>query len=122
MATFVFQNSRWQFMTYLGGIVEELSHKIPQVTGEEAAEIERKRDNLARAAKTARHHIHGPSVFGDENQASAGMLELSPTRREDSLLSKHIGVPINPIRRGKTIKGIPKEAEIGREGHIYQGS
>lgn len=122
MAAFVFQTSRWQFLTYLLGIVEELSQKITEVTGEEAIEIQRKRDNLARAAETAKHHIRGPDIFGDGNRASiTGMLELSPVSKEDSLLSKHSRTPINSIKRGKSITGIPEEAEVGREGHIYKG-
>lgn len=122
MASFVFQTSRWQLLTYLMGVVDELSQAISEVTGDEAENIQRKRDNLARAANTARNHIRGPDIFGDINRASTtGMLDLSPVSKEDSLLAKHIGLSIDSIDRGKSIEGIPKEAEVGREGHIYRG-
>lgn len=104
------------------GVVDELSQAISEVTGDEAENIQRKRDNLARAANTARNHIRGPDIFGDINRASTtGMLDLSPVSKEDSLLAKHIGLSIDSIDRGKSIEGIPKEAEVGREGHIYRG-
>lgn len=125
MAMFVFQTSRWQFLTYLVELVDELSQSISEISGEEAEEahdIRRKHDNLARAANTAKNHIRGPDIFGDINRASiTGMLDLSPVSKEDSLLSKHMEVSIDPIDRGKRIEGIPKEAEIGRVGHIHRG-
>lgn len=56
------------------------------------------------------------------------MLDLTPISKskEGSLLSKRSSVKVKdlenvrPVGNGGVIKGIPKEAEVGREGHIYQ--
>lgn len=115
MASFVFQTSRWQFLTYLTDIVNELSQRVS-----EADETQRKHHNLAKAAETARYHIRGPDIVGDINRESVtGMLDLSPISKQHGLLSRHIGRPVEDMVRPGNIKGIPKEAEIGREGHIY---
>lgn len=115
MDKFVFQTSRWQFVTYLTGVVDELSQKAP-----DSEEIQRKYDNLAKAAETARHHIRGPDLFGNGNRASAtDMLDLSPESNRNGLLSQYFGKPVEDINRPGKIRGVPKAAEIGREGHIY---
>lgn len=121
MHTFVFQTSRWQFLSYLTSVVDELSRQAPE--GEEADDIQRKHDNLARAAETTRHHLRGPDICGDGNQtAVTELLDLTPISKQDGLLSKHIWQFVDELDREsriKRIKGIPKAAEIGREGHIY---
>ncbi|RMJ23899.1 hypothetical protein PHISP_05238 [Aspergillus sp. HF37] len=115
MASFVFQTSRWQFLTYLTDIVNGLSQRVS-----EADETQRKHYNLAKAAETAKYHVRGPDIVGDINRESVtGMLDLSPISKQHGLLSRHIGRPVEDMVRPGRIKGIPKEAEVGREGHIY---
>lgn len=124
MSIFVFQTSRWQFLTHLLTTITTLSQTIPQKTGKEAIELQRKQENLAKAAEAIRNNITGPELVADHHH----MLDLTPISKskEGSLLSKRNSVRVmdlenmRPVGNGGAIKGIPKEAEVGREGHIYQ--
>ena len=119
---FLFQASRFQFVTYLVGIIQELSQSDDDPNNKDADKNQRKKDNLARAAESARCFITGPDVFGDiSGDSAAGLLDLTPVSRHDTLLSKRSRASNQPLRvmKGKEIKGIPKAAEVGREGHIY---
>lgn len=119
---FVFQASRWQYFTRLSDVVEELSQSSSEASGKEAAELQRKRDHLQKAADVARRHLTGPEVLHSDNRhLEAGMLDLTPAPKRGSLLSKYSGkVSFRPMDDGGEIKGIPQAAEVGREGHIYQ--
>lgn len=114
MSLFIFQNSRWQFLTYLTGVINELSGKASKAQGKEAEEIKRKLDNLSKAADTIRHNITGPDMLGDSNGT---MLNLTPISAQACSSFRKVADECTG-RRG-TIKGIPEAAEIGREGHIY---
>lgn len=121
---FLFQASRWQFVSHLESVIHELSKTAADSNGDskDADQIKRKQDNLARAAETCRLHITGPDVFADERGESVTeMLDLTPVSRHDTLLSKRPKLPTAQLSRegkGKDIKGIPMAAEVGREGHI----
>lgn len=118
MTMFLFQASRWQFVAYLLSVAQELPQ---QNEGPDAEKAQRKRDNLIRAAESAKRHITGPDVFTDvRGEAPTELLDLTPVSRH-TLLSKRAEVANEPLRtmKSKEIKGIPKAAEIGREGHIY---
>lgn len=75
-----------------------------------------------------RRNITGPELVADHDQQSssaAGMLDLTPVSKRESLLSNKSSKAVlndRPVDNGGDIKGIPKEAEIGREGHIYRFS
>ena len=115
MAMFIFQTSRWQFLTYLTGVVDELSRKSPKTEG-----IQRRYDNLARAVETAKSHVRGPVLFGNGNRAAVTkMLNLSPTSKQNGLLSRFTGKAVEDVDHRESIRGIPRGAEIGREGHIH---
>ncbi|KAJ6105609.1 hypothetical protein N7512_009126 [Penicillium capsulatum] len=122
MAMFLFQISRWQFVTYLVNEIQELSQQR-DLNDKDSDKITRKKDNLLRAVESARGHVTGPDVFTDSNgEASTDLLDLTPVSRHDTLLSKRAKVTNQPLHvlQGKEIKGIPKAAEVGREGHIYR--
>ncbi|KAJ5141424.1 hypothetical protein N7526_002419 [Penicillium atrosanguineum] len=121
MSMFLFQTSRWQFVTYLVGIIQQLSKEITECD-DNADQAQRKKDNLVRAAESARSHIIGPEVFTDNQGESAiDLLDLTPVSRHDSLLAKRAETTDEPLHvlKGKGIKGIPKAAQVGREWHIY---
>ena len=125
MSIFVFQTSRWQFLNHITSVINTLSRKASKTGGKESIEIQRKQENLAKAAETVRNNITGPELVADHHQSSVmGMLDLTPISksRQGSLLSKRSSKALaqKPVDNGGIIKGIPKEAEIGREGHIYQ--
>lgn len=126
MSIFVFQTSRWQFLTHLVTVINDLSQASSQTTGKEAFELQRKQENLTRAAESVRQHITGPELVADHHQ----LLDLTPLSKskEGSLLSKKSSKAVmdmdylKPVGNGGVIKGIPKEAEVGKEGHIYRYS
>ena len=119
MPTFLFQTSRWQFVTYLYGVIRELS-KTPTASDKDADAVQRKKDNLARAAEACKRHITGPDVFKDDHGESATeLLDLTPVAKRDTLLSKRPVLEERAPSMRRIFKGIPKAAEIDREGHIY---
>ncbi|CAG7990066.1 unnamed protein product [Penicillium olsonii] len=119
MPTFLFQTSRWQFITYLYGVVRELS-KTPADSDKDADAVQRKQDNLTRAAEACKRHTTGPDVFKDDHGESATeLLDLTPMAKRDTLLSKRPVLEQRSDSMRQIFKGIPKAAEIGREGHIY---
>ncbi|CAG8068366.1 unnamed protein product [Penicillium salamii] len=118
MPTFLFQASRWQFITYLSGVIRELS-TTPADSDKDADAVQRKKDNLTRAAEACKRHTTGPDVFKDDHGESATeLLDLTPMAR-DPLLSKRPVLEQRSDSMRQIFKGIPKAAEIGREGHIY---
>jgi hypothetical protein len=124
MFMFLFQASRWQFVSHLDSVIHVLSKTAaePDGDGKGADQIKRKQDSLARAAETCRLHITGPDIFADDQGESVtGMLDLTPVSRHGTLLSKRPKLPSAQLSRkgkGKDIKGIPMAAEVGREGHV----
>ncbi|KAJ5287492.1 hypothetical protein N7478_003178 [Penicillium angulare] len=120
MSMFLFQTSRWQFVTYLVNTIHILSKPADDPGNKDADKLKRKKDNLLRAAESARQHITGPDLFTDAHGDSATeLLDLTPVTRHDTLLSKRSQASSEPVTRGKEIKGIPNAAEVGRDGHIY---
>lgn len=122
MPMFLFQASRWQFISYLTKTIDDLTQQLSDPNNEDNDKIERKRDNLVRAAESGKSHITGPDVFTDTYGESAmGLLDLTPVSTHDTLLSMRAQMTDEPLHvlRTKEIKGIPKAAEVGREDHIY---
>ncbi|KAL5357754.1 hypothetical protein BJX96DRAFT_163290 [Aspergillus floccosus] len=109
MSLFVFQESRWQFLTHMTKFIDELSREESRASNDTAAEdIRRQKEYLSKAAETANHHLTGPELFSAQTQ----MLNLTPTARKGSLMSKrsrNFSAP--PITNGGQIKGIPRQAE-----------
>jgi len=119
MPTFLFQTSRWQFVTYVSGVIRELS-KTPTDSDKDADAVQRKKDNLARAVEACKRHITGPDVFKDDHGESATeLLDLTPAANHDTLLSKRPVLEERSHSMRRVFRGIPKAAEIDREGHIY---
>ncbi|KAJ5683926.1 uncharacterized protein N7477_000271 [Penicillium maclennaniae] len=121
MSLFLFQTSRWQFVTYLVGIAQQLSKEITE-SDDDNGQAQRKKENLVRVIESARSHITGPEVFTDDQGESAvDLLDLTPVSRHDTLLAKKAETTDDSSRvlKGKEIKGIPKAAQVGREWHIY---
>lgn len=117
MSLFVFQNSRWQHLTYLMNVINELSESASTSRGKEASRVERRRDNLSRAANAVKRHITGPSLL-DGNRGA--LLNLTPSTEKQKYWHMIQESPkIQPLARLGTIKGIPEEVDINHEGHIY---
>ncbi|KAJ5960590.1 uncharacterized protein N7479_007740 [Penicillium vulpinum] len=119
MPMFLFQTSRWQFATYLSGVISELS-KTSTDSDKDADAVQRKKDNLARAAESCKLHISGPDVFKDDHgDSGTKLLDLTPVTKHDTLMAKR---PVLNQRARPTrwvFRGIPKAAEIGQpsSGH-----
>ncbi|KAJ5989047.1 hypothetical protein N7481_004257 [Penicillium waksmanii] len=116
MSMFVFQASRWHFVTYLVGMIQQLSQLIMDSDDKESDRMQRKKDNLIRAVESAKQHVTGPDFFADSHGESGGeLLGLTPLSQHKYLLSKRAQATGEPliVMKGKEIKGIPKAAEIG---------
>jgi hypothetical protein len=115
---FLFQTSRWQFVTYLSDVIRELS-KPSTDSDEDADAVQRKKGNLTRAAESCKRHITGPDVFkGDHGESGTELLDLTPVAKHDTMAKR----PVLEERTRSTrriFRGIPKAAEIDHEGHIY---
>lgn len=119
---FLYQASRWQFISYLTKTIDTLTTQLSDPNTQGKDKIERRRDCLARAAESGKRHITGPDVFTDPHgDAATGLLDLTPVSRHDTFLSRRSQLIDEPllVLRQKEIRGIPKEAEVGREDHIY---
>ncbi|KAJ5103989.1 Meiotically protein [Penicillium argentinense] len=122
MSTFLFQASRWQFVTYLVSVIHRLSKSIPDPENKDSERITRKKDNLIQAVESAKQHVTGPDVFADTHgDSGGGLFDLTPRSRHDILLSIRAKATDEPllVTKAKEIRGIPKAAEVGREAHIY---
>ncbi|KAL2000736.1 hypothetical protein VTN02DRAFT_2690 [Thermoascus thermophilus] len=128
MSLFVFQNSRWQFLMHLQEVIGELSDSVSDpfgaaAEGKDPDEMRRRIEYLINAAETARRHITGPDVFSDSNGISLGdKLDLTPAT-DEAWSSTKACLPkredIAPRGSLGDIKGIPEEAEVGVDGHIF---
>ncbi|KAI2701919.1 hypothetical protein CBS147332_7695 [Penicillium roqueforti] len=119
MSMFLFQTSRWQFVTYLSDVIRGLS-KTPTDSDKDADAVQRKKDNLARAAESCKNHITGPDFFKDDHgESGTELLDLTPVARHDTLMAKRPVLKERVRSMKRIFKGIPKAAEIGHEGHIY---
>lgn len=95
--------------------MKELSEKASKAKeGKEREAIQRKHDNLSRAAETIRRHITGPQLLDDFR---GPMFNLTPVSKQELLAFKNL--THKAIDKREPITGIPEEAEVGREGHIY---
>ncbi|KAL4764286.1 uncharacterized protein BDW70DRAFT_108289 [Aspergillus foveolatus] len=140
MTRFVYRTSRWQLLTYLNETMQSLAQqqKELETTGQTQPELEsniqdlrRKQEYLSRATSTAERHLIGPPVLRlqelepTKNQkhastSAAELLDLTPGNRRNSLISRVSSrFTFKPMDNGGHIKGIPKEAEIGHDFHIY---
>ncbi|KAE8324595.1 hypothetical protein BDV39DRAFT_194966 [Aspergillus sergii] len=109
MALFVFQASRWQLVTYMTGLIEELSGKEPESSGMDAEETRRQKYYLSKAVATAKHYLTGPEILAPEGRVPARemseMLDLTPEAKRESLLSRSSGkFSHKPIDNGGEIK------------------
>ncbi|KAJ5644840.1 hypothetical protein N7507_010851 [Penicillium longicatenatum] len=122
MSMFLFQASRWQFVTYLVDIIHKLFTPSDDPENKDADKIKRKKDNLIRVIESAKQHVTGPDVFThNSGDLASDLLDLTPVSRHDTLLSKRAQVTGEPLHvmKVKEITGIPRAAEVGHEGHIY---
>lgn len=111
MSLFLFYTSRWQFLKYLESEIEALSHphdEAPDTGQRESDEMIQKRDNLARAAEAVRRYIAGHEIFDVLTEES----NFDPALTASSQLAQ------KPLEF-EEIRGIPREAHVGEEGHIY---
>lgn len=119
MSMFVFQNSRWQFLTHLENVINDLSREAAEKDNADAEEMRRKQQNLMKAADTARRHITGPELLGSDHHES---MNLTPPSKHNLLENSSQRSSFKPIDNGGQIKGIPEAAQIGLEGHIHRPS
>ncbi|CAI7579178.1 unnamed protein product [Penicillium glandicola] len=85
MPMFLFQTSRWQFVTHIYRVIRGLS-KTPTDSDKDADAVQRKKDNLTRAAESCKRHITGPNVFKDDHgESTTELLNLTPVAKRPVL-------------------------------------
>lgn len=117
MSMFIFQNSRWQFLTHLENVINDLPREAAEKGNTDTEAIRRKQQNLTKAAETTRRHITGPELLGSKHHE---WMNLTPTSKHDLLEACFKMSSFKPIDNGGQIKGVPEAAEIGLEGHIHR--
>lgn len=112
MSLFIFQTSRWQFYTYLQGLIEEESKDLSEKDKSAEADAKRRRiNNLSKAAESVKSNTTGPDVFSHPSGASASSkLDLTPASGPSSVQVKQETVSATS-ETGST-KDMPKQAGI----------
>ncbi|KAH8697065.1 hypothetical protein BGW36DRAFT_461109 [Talaromyces proteolyticus] len=111
LSLFVFQTSRWQFLNLIQDSIDQESSENTSPSKSDDKEIEarrRRRNNLSKTLDAINKEISGYEVFDITKEAqvgSGGSFKSSPGKARESSISE--------------IRGIPKAANIGKEGHIY---
>ncbi|KAL4928445.1 uncharacterized protein BDV17DRAFT_264298 [Aspergillus undulatus] len=143
MTRLVYQTSRWQLLTYLHETIQDIFEQQKQEssseqTRQETEDLRCKQEYLSRAAGTAVNHV-GPDVLQVQEPDADAETDIDnhskrayippaeilnpPTgNRRDSLLSRVRDsgkFSFKPMNNGGEIKGIPRDAEIGHDFHIY---
>jgi hypothetical protein len=111
MSLFVFNTSEWQFFKYLESEIDALSDPqdgTPGTGQKESDEMVQKRGYLARAAEAVRRYLDAHEIFDVLAEES----DLDPALVASSQLAP------KPLEF-EEIRGIPREAHVGEEGHIY---
>ncbi|KAJ9297792.1 hypothetical protein DTO271G3_4013 [Paecilomyces variotii] len=119
MSRLVYQTSRWQFYSYLQGVIEEESKDLDENdTSAEAAAKKRRIANLSKAAESVKSHTPGPVVLFDPQGTAVGKVDLPPAWANRRLSSSSVKREQSSTMNGFVeIKGIPEEAEVGQDDH-----
>ncbi|EED23897.1 conserved hypothetical protein [Talaromyces stipitatus ATCC 10500] len=115
LSLFVFQTSRWQFLKLLHDALDDAnSLETDSNAGKKEIDAQdRRRNNILRTIDAVKKEVSDIGVFdiSKENLESLYDSELHEAHRSSRGKGKE--------RSWNEIKGIPKAAGIGKEGHIY---
>ncbi|OKL58874.1 hypothetical protein UA08_05573 [Talaromyces atroroseus] len=116
LALFVFQTSRWQFLKILQDALNDTNGTPSNADKKEDDARQRKRNNILRAIEAVNREVSNYEVFDISKDDDNGL--------QDSRMHQALNARESSRGKGKgmlfsEIKGIPKGAAIGKEGHIY---
>ena len=114
LSLFVFRTSRWQFLKLLQDTLDDVKHEINSDAEQKEVDVlNRRRDNISRTIDAVRKEVSDSDIFDVSKENLEGLHDSEIQRAQESLRSK------GKEREWTEIKGIPKEAAVGKEGHIY---
>lgn len=114
LGLFVFRTSRWQFLKLLQDALDDVKlENASDVEKKEIDAIHRRRNNISRTIDAVRKEVADSDIFDISKENLKGLHDSELQKAYDSSHSK------GKERSWSEIKGIPKEAAVGKEGHIY---
>lgn len=114
LGLFVFRTSRWQFLKLLQDALDDIQvDSDPDAEKREVDTVNRRRNNISRTIDAVRKEISDSDIFDVSKENLEGLHESELQKAYESSRSK------GKERSWTEIKGIPKEAAVGKEGHIY---
>jgi hypothetical protein len=118
---FVFHASQWQFLKYLESEADAAARQEKggtEMSRENLDAMKRRRENLARAAAAVRHQIADYEIFDVRKDRVLDERIHAIEKHGSSSQAGAEWEALSGIGSSK-IRGIPKEAGIGQEEHIY---
>lgn len=114
LGSFVFRTSRWQFLKLLQDALDDVELESgPDAEKKEVDALNRRRNNISRTIDAVKKEISDSDIFDVSKENLEGLHDSELQKAYDSSQSK------GKERTWTEIKGIPKEAAVGKEGHIY---
>jgi hypothetical protein len=111
---FVFRTSRWQFLKLLHAALDDVQlESAPDTEKKEVDALNRRCNNISRTIDAVRKEVSDSDIFDVSKENLEGLHESELQKAYESSRGK------GKERSWTEIKGIPKEAAIGKEGHIY---
>ncbi|KAE8556591.1 hypothetical protein TMatcc_003971 [Talaromyces marneffei ATCC 18224] len=114
LGLFIFRTSRWQFLKLLQDALDEV--ELESTTGADKKELDalnRRRNNISRTIDAIKKELSDSDIFDISKDNLEGLHATELQKPYESSHSK------GKEKSWTDIKGIPKAAAVGQEGHIY---
>lgn len=114
LGLFVFRTSRWQFLKLLQDALDDVElENAPDAEKKEVDALDRRRNNISRIIDAVKKEVSDSDIFDISKENVEGLRDFELQKAYESSHSK------GKERLWTEIKGIPEEAAVGKEGHIY---
>ncbi|KUL90772.1 hypothetical protein ZTR_00366 [Talaromyces verruculosus] len=114
LGLFVFRTSRWQFLKLLQDALDDVElENASDAEKKEVDALNRRRNNIFRIIDAVKKEVSDSDIFDISKENLEGLYDSELQKAYESSHSK------GKERMWTEIKGIPKEAAVGKEGHIY---
>jgi hypothetical protein len=114
LGLFIFRTSRWQFLKLLQDALDHVElESTPDAEKKEVDALNRRRNNISRTIDAVRKEVSDSDIFDVSKENLEGLHDAKLQKAYESSRSK------GKERSWTEIKGIPREAAVGKEGHIY---
>ncbi|KAI7977759.1 hypothetical protein EIK77_009299 [Talaromyces pinophilus] len=114
LGLFDFRTSRWQFLKLLQDALDDVElENGPDAEKKEIDALNRRRNNISRTIDAVKKEVSDSDIFDISKENLEGVHDSELQKAYESSHSK------GKERLWTEIKGIPKGAAVGKEGHIY---